>query len=121
MDQQMSRAWRSWRAWAVLALVVAAFFLEDSFDSALYHPIALAFGVHRTAPNTLGRASYGIEMLVRLLWFSGLWTAVCATLGRSARNFPLRDSDGNTINAKRRLVAQLTIKDGRVWYERPSE
>jgi membrane protease YdiL (CAAX protease family) len=75
----------------VLALVVAAFFLEDSFDSALYHPIALAFGVHRTAPNTLGRASYGIEMLVRLLWFSGLWTAVCATLGRSARNFPLRD------------------------------
>jgi dihydroorotase len=36
-------------------------------------------------------------------------------------NFPLRDSDGNTINAKRRLVAQLTIKDGRVWYERPSE
>jgi dihydroorotase len=36
-------------------------------------------------------------------------------------NFPLRDSDGNTINTKRRLVAQLTIKDGRVWYERPSE
>jgi predicted amidohydrolase len=35
--------------------------------------------------------------------------------------FPLRDSDGNTINAKRRLIAQLTIKDGRVWYERPSE
>jgi hypothetical protein len=40
---------------------------------------------------------------------------------RSAGTFPLRDSDGNTINAKRRLVAQLTIKDGRVWYERPSE
>ena len=35
--------------------------------------------------------------------------------------FPLRDSDGNTINAKRRLVAQLTIKDGRVWYERSEE
>ena len=35
--------------------------------------------------------------------------------------FTLRDSDGNTINAKRRLIAQLTIKDGRVWYERPSE
>jgi predicted amidohydrolase len=33
----------------------------------------------------------------------------------------LRDSDGNTINAKRRLVAQLTVKDGRVWYERPDE
>jgi predicted amidohydrolase len=36
-------------------------------------------------------------------------------------NFALRDSDGNTVTAKRRLVAQLTIKDGRVWYERPDE
>src|SRR5947209_12103013 len=36
-------------------------------------------------------------------------------------SFALRDSDGNTINAQRRLVAQLTIKDGRVWYERPDE
>jgi predicted amidohydrolase len=36
-------------------------------------------------------------------------------------NFQLRDSDGNTITAKRRLITQLTIKDGRVWYERPSE
>jgi dihydroorotase len=36
-------------------------------------------------------------------------------------NFPLRDSDGNAVTAKRRLVAQLTIKDGRVWYERSGE
>jgi dihydroorotase len=36
-------------------------------------------------------------------------------------NFPLRDSDGNTVTAKRRLVAQVTIKDGRVWYERSGE
>ena len=36
-------------------------------------------------------------------------------------NFQLRDSDGNTITAKRRLITELTIKDGRVWYERPSE
>lgn len=33
----------------------------------------------------------------------------------------LRDSDGNTITAKRRLLAQMTIKDGRVWFERPVE
>jgi dihydroorotase len=33
----------------------------------------------------------------------------------------LRDSDGNTVTAKRRLVPQLTLKDGRVWYERPAE
>ncbi len=36
-------------------------------------------------------------------------------------NFELRDSDGDIINAKRRLLAQLTVKDGRVWYERPAE
>jgi dihydroorotase len=36
-------------------------------------------------------------------------------------NFPLRDSDGNIVTAKRRLIAQLTIKDGRVWYEKPAE
>lgn len=36
-------------------------------------------------------------------------------------DFPLKDSDGNTVTAKRRLIAQLTIKDGRVWYERPGE
>jgi dihydroorotase len=36
-------------------------------------------------------------------------------------NFELRDSDGNTITTKRRLLTQLTLKDGRVWYERPGE
>src|SRR5580698_7499023 len=35
--------------------------------------------------------------------------------------FELRDSDGDTIVAKRRLFAQLTLKDGRIWYERPAE
>jgi dihydroorotase len=36
-------------------------------------------------------------------------------------NFDLIDSDGDKIVAKRRLLAQMTIKDGRVWYERPAE
>ena len=31
-------------------------------------------------------------------------------------NFPLIDSD--TLAAKRRLLPQVTLKDGRVWYER---
>lgn len=30
----------------------------------------------------------------------------------------LRDSDGDRITARRRLLPQLTLKDGRVWYER---
>ena len=36
-------------------------------------------------------------------------------------NFELIDADKNTITAKRRLLAQLTVKDGRVWYERPTD
>jgi dihydroorotase len=35
-------------------------------------------------------------------------------------NFELRDSDGDTITAKRRLLAQTTIKDGTVRYQRPA-
>jgi dihydroorotase len=34
-------------------------------------------------------------------------------------DYELRDSDGNKITAKRRLLTHLTLKDGRVWYERP--
>ena len=36
-------------------------------------------------------------------------------------HFDLLDADGNTVTAKRRLIAQTTVKDGRVWYERPGE
>jgi dihydroorotase len=36
-------------------------------------------------------------------------------------NFDLTDSEGSTVTAKRRLLAQMTVRDGRVWYERPAE
>lgn len=36
-------------------------------------------------------------------------------------NFEMRDSDGNVVTAKRRLLARTTIKAGRVWYQRPNE
>lgn len=36
-------------------------------------------------------------------------------------NVELRDSDGDTITAKRHLLAQMTVKDGRIWYQRPAE
>jgi dihydroorotase len=35
--------------------------------------------------------------------------------------FELTDAERTTITAKRRLIAQLTLKDGRIWYERPAE
>jgi dihydroorotase len=36
-------------------------------------------------------------------------------------NFALTDSEGSTVTAKRRLVAQMTLRDGRVCYERPAD
>ena len=44
-------------------------------------------------------------------------------LFRSLRdgNFDLTDSEGSTITAKRRLLAQMTLRDGRVCHERPTE
>jgi dihydroorotase len=43
-----------------------------------------------------------------------------AVFGLRDGNFELKDSDGNVVTAKRRLVSQTTIKDGRIWYERPA-
>jgi dihydroorotase len=36
-------------------------------------------------------------------------------------NFELKDSEGSIVTAKRRLIAQLTLRDGRVCYERPAD
>jgi dihydroorotase len=36
-------------------------------------------------------------------------------------NFEYRDTDGNTVNGMRRLITHLTLKDGRVCYERTAE
>jgi len=35
-------------------------------------------------------------------------------------SFELKDTEGSVVTAKRRLFAQTTIKDGRVWYQRPA-
>ena len=44
-----------------------------------------------------------------------------ALIERRNGNVDLTDSDGNTITAKERLITRMTLKDGRVWYERPEE
>jgi dihydroorotase len=36
-------------------------------------------------------------------------------------NFPFHDTDGNTVTGKKRLIAQMTMKDGRICWERPPE
>lgn len=35
--------------------------------------------------------------------------------------FEFRDTDGNTVRGKRRLITRLTLKDGRICYEKPAE
>src|SRR6266700_1633339 len=44
-----------------------------------------------------------------------------ALIERRNGNVDLTVSDGNTVTAKERLITRMTIKDGRVWYERPGE
>src|SRR5438105_2607875 len=44
-----------------------------------------------------------------------------ALIERRNANVELTDSDGNNVTAKERLINRMTIKDGRVWYERPQE
>ncbi len=41
-----------------------------------------------------------------------------ALIERRNGNVDLTDSDGNTVTAGERLITRMTIKDGRVWYER---
>ena len=44
-----------------------------------------------------------------------------ALIERRNGNVQLTDSDGNTVTAKERLITRMTVKDGRVWYERAGE
>ena len=44
-----------------------------------------------------------------------------ALIERRNGNVELKDSDGNIVTAKERLITRMTLKDGRVWYERPGE
>jgi dihydroorotase len=44
-----------------------------------------------------------------------------ALIERRNGNVDLTDSDGITVTAKERLITRMTLKDGRVWYERPGD
>jgi dihydroorotase len=43
-----------------------------------------------------------------------------ALLERRNGNFAMTDSDGQTVTAKERLIARMTVQDGRVCYEMPA-
>ncbi|HEV2333954.1 MAG TPA: amidohydrolase/deacetylase family metallohydrolase [Stellaceae bacterium] len=44
-----------------------------------------------------------------------------ALIERRNGNVELKDSDGNVVTAKERLITRMTVKDGRVWFERAGE
>jgi dihydroorotase len=44
-----------------------------------------------------------------------------ALIERRNGNVDLTDSDGEIVTAKERLITRMTLKDGRVWYERPTD
>ena len=89
MDETTSR--HSPRSWLALGLIAVSYFLAKPFEAAVYHLLAHSLGVHGSAPDTLGQAFFGTDMLVRLIWDSILWVSVCAALGHSPTGFPLRD------------------------------
>jgi uncharacterized protein len=91
LKQDRTNALKCPRAWAALCIVIVAYLLTDVCESALYHTLVHALGLHRSAPNTLGEATYGALMLVRLIWNGALWFAVCTALARSPKDFPVRD------------------------------
>ena len=71
-------------------------------------------------PATPAEAHYGIyEGTIGTLRPGA--NADITLIERRPGNFELKDSDGNIVTAKERLITRTTLKDGRVWYERPAE
>ena len=83
--------WRDPWAWCAVLLLVIGTYLEAPFNNLLFRPLAHAFRIRRPPLNTLGQGSYGMQMLIRLLWDLLLWVGVCMLLRRSLTGFPFRD------------------------------
>ena len=92
MTREAFTGWRDRRAWCAVLLLLFASYLALPVESLIYPPLAHAFHVHRSAPRTLGQKSYGLEMVIRLLWASLLWLGVCVLLRTPPQGFPLRDA-----------------------------
>ena len=108
MKKEELEGLRSPRVWAALVILVVAYFLTDLFESTVYHLFAQVLSIHRSTPNTLGLASYGLRMLVRLAWDCCLWFAISLTLGRSPKAFPMTDRRF-PLHLLIGLVAGLTV------------
>ncbi len=81
--------WHDPRAWCAVILVIAANYAWFPVDSTLHHALLSVLHLHQSASHTLGQASFGLEMFLRLAWDSLLWFGVCLLLCRLPQGFPI--------------------------------
>ena len=75
----------------------------------------------RIGPKTLKNRFYQVPQCTGAGALKPGANADIALIERRNGNVDLTDSDGNTVTAKERLITRMTVKDGRVWYERPGD
>lgn len=77
------------RRWLGLLFLVAAYFLFDRFERAIYGPIAHAFDLHMIVNGAMALKPYATLMIVRTTLDALVVVGVCAILGHRLRGFPL--------------------------------
>lgn len=86
--------WRSLRAWMLLAVMVAAWFLEDPVELFFIGPIRRAAGLHMIVHGEMALVPYSLLILVRLAWNAALLCLAWKMLRRPQGSFPVRDQHG---------------------------
>ncbi len=81
--------WRDPRAWCAVILIIAANYAWFPVESTFHHALLSVLHLHQSASHTLGQASFGLEMFLRLAWDSLLWFSMCPLLRRAPQGFPI--------------------------------
>lgn len=82
----------SLRAWLALAVLVAAWFLEDPVQAWLYAPLKHVGHLRMHEDGAMSVVPYGALMLVRLAWNAALVCLVWLALRRPQGSFPVKDA-----------------------------
>ncbi|MDE1146493.1 MAG: CPBP family intramembrane metalloprotease [Azospirillaceae bacterium] len=89
MASSVAVEWGPLRRWLGLVFLVAAYFLFDTVEHALYHPLAVAFDLHTITDGAMGLPPYAVRMIVRLILDMAVVAGVCAILGYRLDGPPL--------------------------------
>ena len=103
MNQRL-QGFYSLRSWLLLAVMVAAYFLEGPIESLLISPIVRAAGLHMIEHGEMSLVTYSVLILARLAWNIALVCIVWRILRRPQGSFPVQDQHGF-----RRLTAGLLV------------